>query len=198
MSAELIATATRVRTALVAGSVALAAWLICGCATRAPPARTAAATPFAVDDYRLGTGDHIRVNVFNEPTLSGEFSIAADGSVALPLIGSVPASERTTTQLTAQITAKLAAGYLLAPRVSIDVLSYRPFYILGEVNKPGEYPYVVGLTVENAIATAAGLTYRGDRRRVYLKNLGGADEAAVPPTFRVRPGDTIRVGERYF
>lgn len=149
--------------------------------------------------YKLGDADKVRVIVFNEPTLSGEFTVNAGGSISVPLVGEVAATGRTTTELQADIEQKLRAGYLRDPHVSIDVLTFRPFYILGEVTSPGQYPYSAKLTVMNAVATAKGFTYRADKRRVYIKHPGGAEQA-VPLTagVLVAPGDTIRIGERYF
>jgi protein involved in polysaccharide export with SLBB domain len=150
--------------------------------------------------YRLGTADKVRVIVFNEETLSGEFIVSDSGTLSLPLIGEVPAAGRTVTEVTGDIQAKLADGYVREPRVSMDVLTYRPFYILGEVTKPGEYPYSSGLTVMNAVARAEGFTYRANRKRAFLKRAGEAEEQALPltPDLVVQPGDTIRIGERYF
>jgi polysaccharide export outer membrane protein len=142
----------------------------------------------------------VRILVYNEPTLSGEFVVNSNGAIAVPLIGDVVATNRTATELSLEITARLSQGYLRDPRVSIDVVNFRPFYILGEVNKPGEYPYSNGLTVLNAVATAQGFTYRADKRRVYIKSAGKEAEEALPLSsgVEVKPGDTIRIGERYF
>jgi protein involved in polysaccharide export with SLBB domain len=167
--------------------------------TSAPMA--AASTPAVADkDYKLGVADKIRILVFNEPTLSGEFQVNANGSVAVPLVGDVPAVGRTTSDLNSDITAKLSDGYLRDPKVSIDVLTFRPFYILGEVNKPGQYEYSTGLTVLNAVATAQGFTYRAEKHKVFIKHPGDATETAVKleSGLQVSPGDTIRIGERYF
>ncbi len=160
-----------------------------------------AAAPAAADvSYRLGSADKVRVIVFNEPTLSGEFTVGDLGTLSLPLIGDVPARGRTTRELTDDITAKLADGYLTQPRVSLDVLTYRPFYILGEVTKPGEYPYSSGLTVMNAVARAEGFTYRANKKKIFIKRAGnpGEERVDLTPNLQVNPGDTIRVGERYF
>jgi polysaccharide export outer membrane protein len=153
-----------------------------------------------VNSYRLGTGDRLQINVFDEASLSGEFSVDADGSVSLPLIGVVPAAGKTTVELTRDIRARLMAGYLRDPRVSIDMLSYRPFYILGEVMKPGEYAYSVGLTVLEAVAKAQGFTYRANRRQIYIKHSAEQQELQVALTSStpVLPGDTLRIAERYF
>ncbi|WP_232725756.1 polysaccharide biosynthesis/export family protein [Qipengyuania seohaensis] len=152
--------------------------------------------------YPLGTGDKLRVTVFGEDTLSGEYTVTGDGDISFPLIGNVPASGRSIEELQATLTAMLDNGYVNDPRVSAEVLEYRPYYILGEVNRPGEYPYSVGLTVEQAVATAGGYTYRANDERVFLKRSDDTQEKLVDlersPAFRLRPGDTVRVGERYF
>lgn len=157
------------------------------------------AEPAIAAEYRLGPADKIRVVVFNELSLSGEFTVGAGGAISLPLIGDVPALGRSTSQLRAEIERRLSQGYLRSPRVSIDVLTFRPFYILGEVNKPGEYAYSSGLTVFNAVARAEGFTYRADQRRVFIKRGAEPERArALIPSVTVQPGDTIRIGERFF
>jgi protein involved in polysaccharide export with SLBB domain len=150
--------------------------------------------------YVLGSGDKVRITVFGEDTLSGEYLVPGEGNIAFPLIGGVRASGLTVDQLQKEIETKLRAGYLKDPRVSIEVLNYRPFYILGEVMKPGEYPYTNGLTVLNAVATANGFTYRADTRKVYIRRANGPNEVQYPlkTTTPVAPGDTIRIGERFF
>jgi len=120
--------------------------------------------------------------------------------VSFPLIGDVPAAGLTIPELQKAIETKLADGYLKEPKVSAEVLNYRPFYILGEVMKPGEYPYTSGLTVLNAVATAEGFTYRADTHKVYIKRATSLGEHEGPLTTAtpVEPGDTIRIGERFF
>lgn len=154
----------------------------------------------AVADYRLGTADRLRITVFGEPALSGEFAVGADGQLALPLIGAIRASGLTTREVQDAIARTLGQGYMLDPRVSAEVLAYRPFYILGEVNRPGEYPYAASLTVLNAVATAQGFTYRANTRRVYIRRADGSEERlyALTAATPVAPGDTIRIGERFF
>lgn len=157
-------------------------------------------TPLSVEsDYMLGVADKVRVIVFDEPSLSGEFTVNANGSLSMPLIGDVGAAGKTPNEVAQVIQTRLVQGYVLQPRVSIDVITFRPFYILGEVNKPGEYPYSSGLTVDGAVATAQGYTYRADKRSVYIKRSGEARsvKSKLTPDLRIRPGDTIRVGERY-
>ena len=153
-----------------------------------------------VQDYRLGSDDKIRVLVYNEPDLSGEFSVGSAGTVALPLIGNVVAAGRTVDELKTDIQQRLAAGYLKSPQVSIDILQFRPYFILGEVNKPGDYPYTTDLTVLKAVATADGFTYRADKKHVYLKHPGQDKETRyeISSDLPLLPGDTIRIGERYF
>lgn len=170
--------------------------------TAAPAtAGTAAATTTApIADYKLGVADKVRVIVFNEETLSGEFTVSDSGTLSLPLIGDVKATGRTPREVIRDIEAKLADGYLREPRVSMDVLTYRPFYIMGEVTKPGEYPYSNGLTALNAVARAEGFTYRANKRKVFIKRFGETTEQQykMDPSVVVYPGDTVRIGERYF
>jgi polysaccharide export outer membrane protein len=151
-------------------------------------------------DYKLGAGDKVRILVYNEPNLTGEYTVNSAGLISFPLIGDVNALNRTTVDVRAELEQKLGSGYLRTPQVSIDVLSYRPFFILGEVNKPGDYPYSAGLTVLRAVATAEGFTYRADQRHVYLKHSGDSKETrySLDSDIVVQPGDTLRIGERYF
>ncbi|KRA64519.1 polysaccharide biosynthesis protein [Caulobacter sp. Root656] len=174
--------------------------------TPAAPEATvsAAASPDAtvrtVPEYRLGVADKVRVNVFGEEALTGEFLVGGGGKVSLPLIGEVQAAGLTISQFQQEISNELRKGYIKEPRVSAEVLNYRPFYILGEVNKPGEYPYTNNLTVLNAVATAEGFTYRANKRSVFIKRAEDPAEQSYPltPLTKVAPGDTIRIGERYF
>lgn len=165
-----------------------------------PAAAQTASPPASAEGYRLGAGDKVRVTIFGEPSLTGEFEVSATGALAFPLIGGVKAQGLTPTALEAAIAAALRDGYLKDPKVSVQVLTYRPFYILGEVNKPGEYPYSAGLTVMNAVATGGGFTYRANTRRVRVRHLDEAAERDQPLTVStpVAPGDTIRIRERYF
>lgn len=153
-----------------------------------------------VGSYTLGSSDRLRVNVFGHADLSGEFEIDGSGAISMPLIGQVIAEDLTTVQLEETIAARLADGYVLNPRVSAEVINYRPFYILGEVARPGEYPYTNGLTVQNAVAAAGGFTYRANRRVVFIKSRDSDREIAydLAPGTVVRPGDTVRIGERIF
>ncbi|MGH1421772.1 MAG: polysaccharide biosynthesis/export family protein [Hyphomonas sp.] len=156
---------------------------------------TRQATPYA-----LGTGDRLRINVFGEDDLSGEFVIDNTGTISLPLIGEVKATGLSTSQLQVSIADALADGYLLEPRVSAEVINFRPFYILGEVRTPGEYPYSANLTVQNAVAAAGGFDYRADKRVVFIKNAESSTEVKyiLDANTLVQPGDTIRIDERTF
>lgn len=148
--------------------------------------------------YQLGVGDRLRVTVFNEVDLSGEFDVGPAGTVNLPLIGEVVAQGRTIPEVEQAAEELFLQGYLKAPSVSIEVLNYRPFYILGEVNSPGSYPFVNGMTVLNAVALAGGFTYRASEDSVLLKREGTASEVSVAVDTPVLPGDVLTVEERFF
>lgn len=163
---------------------------------------TAAArpTPYDPSEYKLGPGDKIRIIVYNETNLTGEFIISPSGSLSFPLIGDVQAGDKTISGLQRALETRLKEGYLRNPHVSIEVLTFRPFYILGEVGKPGEYPYTAGLTVMKAVATAQGYTYRANTKRVFIRHANDQDERGVlvTSTTFLAPGDTIRIPERHF
>jgi len=161
---------------------------------------SAVAPSSASQHYRLGTGDKLRVTVYGENDLSGEFLVDGTGHVQLPLVGQVAAAGLTIHEFVNEVTVALENGYLKDPKVSIEVLNYRPFYIMGEVNKPGEYPYESGLNVLVAVALAGGYTYRANDSSVYIRRVNGTKEERVPAdaTTRIYPGDIIRVAERIF
>ena len=154
--------------------------------------------------YRLGPGDKIRINVFNEKDLSGEYEVDPSGNVSLALIGSIRAKGLDTQTLEEAVKKQYAQGYLIDPRISIEVLNFRPFFILGEVNKPGSYPYVNGLSVLNAVALAGGYTHRAKTSEVIIKREKTSDNDLQVQEIRakehqlVHPGDIIRVQERFF
>lgn len=167
----------------------------------APTTVRAQAGPTAFFDlYRLGAGDHLRVTVYGEPTFSGDFAVSDSGEIAMPLVGTVKAGGLTVAQFRDLAAKTLADGYLNDPKLSVEIINYRPFYILGEVNKPGEYPFSVGLTVLKAVATANGFTYRGNKNSVFIKHEGEQSEREfhLDPSVLVQPGDVIRIKERYF
>ncbi|MGH6878134.1 MAG: polysaccharide biosynthesis/export family protein [Rhizomicrobium sp.] len=151
--------------------------------------------PSSAAAYRLGTGDKVRVIVFGEDDLGGEFQIDEGGFVRLPLIGQLKASGLSARELETRIAAALADGYLNEPRVSVEVTDYRPFYIIGEVNKPGQYPYVNAMTAPDAIALAGGYTVKASDSSIYVRRAGEKDEERVPAdaTTTIHPGDVVRV-----
>lgn len=191
----------RRRAPLIAAALGLAL-LLPACAGTPPAPLSAADVQAGLAGYRVGAGDKLRITVFNEPTLTGEYNVTSSGAVAFPLIGVVQAGDHTIEDVTREITGRLSGAYVNDPRVSVEVLNYRPFYILGEVNKPGEYPYASGMTVDQAIAKAGGFTYRANEKTAFLRRQTSSGEHSVSlrggRPVAVLPGDTIRVGERYF
>lgn len=149
---------------------------------------------------QLGPGDKIRVTVFGEEDLSGDFEIDSTGSLAMPLVGEVPVRGLTPRELESKLTKVLDGGYLVNPRVNIEVLNFRPFFILGEVNKPGSYPYVNDLSVINAVAMAGGYTTRAKTGQVKIRRANDPkrEENWVTEDVKVFPGDVLRVEERFF
>lgn len=158
------------------------------------------AASFLAQSYRLGPGDRIRVIVFQEPDLSGEFEVDSTGKVSLPLVEAIPAQGKTIDEFQNDVVRRLSDGYLVSPRVSTEILNYRPFYITGEVNRPGEYAYVAGMNILKAIAMAGGYTYRANENRVHMTRVNTQEELIVEPTpdVIVMPGDFIRIPERFF
>lgn len=150
--------------------------------------------------YRLGSGDQLKVTVFGHKDLSGEFYVDGSGQVSLPLIGNVQVGGLTVREAEDAVVAKLRPDYLKNPRVSIEVLNYRPFYIIGEVRKPGSYPYVNGMTVLNAIALAGGYTYRARENDLFITRANDPERSKQRATHdtKVLPGDVIEVPERFF
>ena len=158
-------------------------------------------TPVRYDaGYRLDAGDKLRVVVYGQEGLTNSYTIDAAGSITMPLIGQVPARNRSPAALAAEISAKLRNGYIREPSVAVEIEAYRPFFILGEVQAPGQYPYVPNMTVESAVAIAGGFSPRAKRDSVTLTHTdaGGAARTVVPLGTSLSPGDTIYVGERWF
>lgn len=164
------------------------------------PAANLGAAPELSRIYRLGVGDKVKVTVFGEGDLSGSYEIGATGALALPLIGDIPAKGVAIGQLRDAIVTRLRVGYLKDPKVSVEIITYRPFYIHGEVRTGGEFPYKNGVTIRDAIAIAGGYTYRAKHDYVLLIREGTSQEVrvALPSTYGVMPGDNIRVPERFF
>lgn len=149
--------------------------------------------------YRLGIGDKLRITVFGEENLSGETEVGTLGSVDIPLIGDVSAKGRTLSQFRQAVIAKLSNGYLNNPKVTAEVLNYRPIYVHGEVKSGGEFPYRTGVRMRDVIATAGGYTYRANKSYLYLERDGHpAYRISMPTNMPVLPGDNIRIPERFF
>ncbi|HEU4550774.1 MAG TPA: polysaccharide biosynthesis/export family protein [Rhizomicrobium sp.] len=171
----------------------------CSGAMTGSPAALAQADA-AARNYRLAPGDKVHVAVFNEANLSGDYVIEPDGHITLPLAGSVTAAGLTVPQLQLAVVKTLGNGFVQDPSVTVTAIDLRPYYILGEVNKPGRYSYSPDLTVMQAVATAEGFTYRADNTAVYIRHKSDPSESEVSltATTAVLPGDTIRVAQRYF
>ena len=170
-----------------------------------PPAAAMAQAPAAepvIEEpaYLLDSGDKLRVVVFGQEGLSNSYSVDAAGMITMPLIGPVPARERTTTGLSRAIAEKLRNGYIREPHVAVEIEAYRPFFILGEVTAPGQYPYVANMTAETAIAIAGGFTPRAEKKTVEVSRSAERQlyRGRVPLAFQIRPGDTVLVRERWF
>jgi polysaccharide biosynthesis/export protein len=151
--------------------------------------------------YQLGVDDQVRIISFGEEQLTGQFRVNDRGEIAMPLIGAVAADGLTTGQLERRISKRiLDKKLLLDPSVSVEILAYRPIFVLGEVSKPGQYPYQPGMTVLTAVAVAGGFTYRAqtDDASILRKIDGHPVEGRVPRGMEVRPGDVINILERYF
>ncbi len=169
----------------------------------AAPAQQASLQPVpavqqaATADYRLGTGDKVHVTVFNEDDLSGDFTVDAGGTLRLPLVGQVSAAGLSPAALERNIAFALANGYVNDPKVNVEVVTFRPFYILGEVNRPGEYPYASGMSALKAVSVAGGFTQKAQDSVIYVRREGEAREQrlAADDGTKINPGDTVRVGE---
>src|SRR5580692_1509847 len=152
-------------------------------------------------EYRLGLGDKVRVRVYGADQISGEFPVDLSGSVDLPLVGVVKAEGLTAPELKKEIAQSLRKESIMQdPQVSVDLVAASPFYVLGEVEKSGEYPYHPGLNVVSAIATAGGFRYRADQDKVFVRRRGQTSEIALPTLSAapVYPGDIVRVPGRFF
>ena len=154
----------------------------------------------AQQPYTLDSGDRLRIVVFGQDGLTNSYLVDASGHIAMPLIGSVMAKGETTDQLSGRIAEKLKDGYVREPHVAVEVEAYRPFFILGEVTAPGQYPYIANMTAETAVAIAGGFAPRAVRQSVVvIRNYNGQQmRMSVPLGYPLRPGDTINVQERWF
>jgi polysaccharide biosynthesis/export protein len=150
--------------------------------------------------YRLGSGDELKITVYGEERLTGNYSINGQGNLSFPLVGEIQAENKTISEFEALLKKTLSEGFLNDPNIVVEVANYRPYYILGEVSKPGEYQFVDGLTIFSAAARAGGFTYRADQKRVYIRHKDGTSEILyrLEGGTPVQPGDTIRISERIF
>jgi protein involved in polysaccharide export with SLBB domain len=179
---------------------------VAGCSsTQYGPVKSVSASQLSAADrgdtsYKLGAGDKLEITVYGEDNLSSEQQVGPDGNVVVPLAGAVQAAGRTAPDVADAIRGKLAEGFVKNPSVTVTIENYRPFYILGEVNTPGQFEYAKGMTVLAAVARGGGFTYRANKSEIFLKREGSADEIRVhlDTDMPIRPGDTIRIGERYF
>lgn len=180
-------------------SLALAVAMTAGaCAPHYAASDYALAQP--AGPYRLASGDRLRIIVFGQDNLSNIYAVDASGKISMPLIDAVEAQGRTTQQLEKAIEGRLRAGFLREPKVSVEVDTYRPFFVLGEVTNSGQFPFVPGMTVQTAVAIAGGFTPRGQRTSAEVTRQveGQLVTASVPITYPVQPGDTIVIKERWF
>jgi protein involved in polysaccharide export with SLBB domain len=174
--------------------------LLSACASSAAFPVETAEQPDIKQAYQLGAGETVQIITYGEDSLTGEFIIGANGILAFPLVGNIQAAGLSPADLGINIAAALADGYVINPQVNVEVKSYRPIYILGEVNKPGEYPYNPNMTVLAAIAKADGFTYRAQQRQIFIKRADQPNEVWITlgSNTRIYPGDTIRIVERFF
>ncbi|UAK23395.1 polysaccharide biosynthesis/export family protein [Sphingomonas nostoxanthinifaciens] len=151
-------------------------------------------------NYRLSGGDSLKIAVYGEPTLTDTYQVSNVGIVSLPLVGTIKADGLTVEEFRTALEHALANGYLKDPKVSAEIVNYRPVYVLGEVQKAGQYPYIPGMTLRQAIAAASGYTYRAQMKVIFVTHTGEGIEHAYPlqPGTPVMPGDTVRVAERHF
>lgn len=168
------------------------------------PSPAVAAALVKADDpdppYTLDSGDRLRVMVYGQDGLTNTYAVDAAGRLTLPLIGAVPARGRTTADLSRAIASRLRDGYIREPHVAVEVEAYRPFFILGEVTFPGQYPFVAHMTAETAVAIAGGFTPRAYRWEIEITRPTpqGPVRLKGPALTPVRPGDTVVISERWF
>jgi polysaccharide export outer membrane protein len=175
--------------------------LTAGCGGNRMSSKAATAPLPEAGPYQLDSGDKLRVVVFGQEDISGEYAVDGSGFISMPLINQVEARGRTVTELEKEIAQRLQSGNLLVnPSVSVQVAMFRPFFILGEVRQPGQFPYVEGMTVLTAVAMAGGFTYRAEQDNYTITRKVGAKavEARAERNTVVQPGDVIFVSERYF
>ncbi len=183
----------------ILATLVVAGWasILAGCTDRAPLAEPATV---GSGPYVLGTGDRLRIVVYEQPSLTNLYEVDTSGRISMPLVGDIEASGATVDELSHRVEAKLASGFLRQPNVTVEVATYRPFFVLGEVGSPGQFTYVPGLTAEMAVAVAGGFTDRANKRVVRVSRTvnGKLYESRMPVVEPIRPGDTIYVPESLF
>ncbi|MEM1284113.1 MAG: polysaccharide biosynthesis/export family protein [Pseudomonadota bacterium] len=174
------------------------AGLVAGCATALP--QPADYNPLLVEPYALDSGDALRITVFDQPNLSETYTVDVEGMISMPLIGDMVARGLTTDELDFAITEAYRGGFLRNPDVSVEIATYRPFFVLGEVGQAGQYPYVAGMTVRSAIAIAGGFSPRAVQRNVDVSRTinGEVVVGRLALNEPIRPGDTLTIRERWF
>ena len=191
----------RFRLRCAAGAILLIAGLS-GCAGGLPDTNVQSVNNALADGYRVAAGDKLRITVFDEEALTGEYEIGDGGVLSMPLIDPIAAGGKNPVELSGMIAENLkSGGYVLTPRVSVEIISHRPFFILGEVVSPGEYPYSGELTLEQAVAKAGGYTPRADKGVVMLRRQEWSSAKRVKlggPSLKIAPGDTITIKESFF
>jgi len=148
-------------------------------------------------DYRLGTGDKVSIKVFGEEELSAEFTLSDAGTISYPFLGEINVLDKTTGELSNLLTRMLGDGYIVNPSINVEVISYREFYINGEIENPGAYPYQPGLTLQKAVAMAGGYTERASSSKMYVTRDDGS-RAKIKNNHEVLPGDVITIDESFF
>lgn len=177
--------------------------LLTACGTLSPASDEPTAALGQVNAYKLAPGDKLKVNVFNETDLSGEYQITDRGDIAFPLVGEIQAAGLSAEELRVSLTNALRKGFVRSPSVTVEVVNYRPINVVGEVRNAGQYAYRPGISIHDAIAMAGGYTYRANPGVVYVTRGGGSAEQVEVDLKRkdemqVLPGDNIRIPERYF
>lgn len=169
-------------------------------AASAPEGATPAPAAPAQQVYRIGTGDKLKVTIYNNEKLSGDYPVGGDGKIGLPMLGRVAVGGLTLDEVSTLLIGRLADGYFLNPNVTVDMAEYRPVYILGEVQKPGQYPYAEGMTVYRLVAQAGGYSYRANRKKMDVRpdNAPNSEPRHISDDALVQPGDTVIVRQRYF
>jgi polysaccharide export outer membrane protein len=170
------------------------------CLLAQEPATDTKPEPLSAAGYKLGPRDQIRVSVFNQADLTGDYVLDGEGRFSMPLIGTVAAAGLTPEEVAARIIDRLKPDYLVNPRVSVEVSNYRPYFLVGEVKTTGSFAYVEGISYLTAIAMAGGYSYRAKKDVVFVTRAGTeeSEELKLDVNEKVQPGDIIRVAERFF